>query len=140
MDTNGWIISVSSGSIAALVSAVAYFAHKWMEGVDARIQKHGEKTDKLSEHIQGLKTEIQRQAAEIPSRIARAYETSDKAHHRNLTDRLVESSSKIQRIEMILRDKTLPQADQLKDITGRVVVLESTLDRFVSSLKARLKP
>jgi hypothetical protein len=134
-----WIISVSAAAVSFFIAIAAYFASKWISGVDSALEKSEARDYKLSQNIQELKAEVQKQGMEIPARVGRAFDTKDKEHHRQLADRLLESSDKIQRVEIILREKIFPQLEKSEILTGRVTVVEENQRRLIDGLKRAQK-
>lgn len=134
-----WIISISAAGVSICLAIAGYFANMWFSGVDSKFENSDKKIDKLSQNIEKLETKVQAQIMEIPTRVGRSLESKDKEHTRHLADRLVESTHKIQRLEIILREKIFPQLCKIDDINGKVVVLDLTVQRFVEGLQ-KLRP
>ena len=138
MTLSDWIISVSGAAVSLLIAIAAYFASKWISGIESQLEKSETRDYKLSQNIEELKAEVQKQGMEIPARVGRAFDTKDKDHHRHLADRLLESSDKIQRVEVILREKIFPQLEKSEILIGRVTVVEENQRRLIEGLqKAR---
>lgn len=114
---------------------LAFIGNKLYDTLDFGIKSNQAELDAVKKSVEGLKTKIQEQTVEIPTRVGRAYETADKLHHRRVTDGLEQSSDKIQRLEVILREKVFPQLDKIEPISGKVIVLEQSLERLISGLK-----
>lgn len=141
MSLSDWIITISTGFISLLIGIISYFAHKWISGVDETLQKHGKKTETLEKAISTLKTEIQTQRMEIPIGVRRAFEDYDRTATLRITTRLDELSTKTQKIEYALRENILPKVEKVEELSGKVIVLEETVQRFVAGLqKIQKKP
>lgn len=134
-----WIISISAAGVSLCLAIAGYFANMWFSGVNSGIEKSEAKIDKLSQNIEKLKAEVQTQGMEIPLRVGRAFESKDKDYHGQLTSRIVESTNKIQRLELTLREKIFPQVDRIEELNGKVTVVEENQRRLIEGLRKAQK-
>lgn len=142
MNVSDWIISISAGAIAVLMGLLAFVANKLYDNLAEGLKGTAKASDleSLKESLEELKTEIQEQTVEIASRVSREYESADKEHHRRLVMGLELSSKQIQKLEVILRDKVLPQVEKMESTSGKVIVLEQSLSQLLAGLQRLKKP
>lgn len=140
MTLSDWIISISATVIAALMGLLAFLANKLYDSLAAGISDNSEENKQLAKKFDQLKSEVEKQAVEIPDRVTRSYETADKIHQRRVTDGLEQSTIKIQRLEVTLREKVFPQVEKIDQLNGKVTVLEQSLDRLLAGLRKMQKP
>lgn len=122
MNLTDWILSISAGGIAIMMSIAAYFAQKWIQSVDETLKEHTKDFKELSTQISTLKS-LQTVTSENISKTVQTQFAAIKFPH----GKIDEIGKEVNLIKTVVQEKILPQLDRTQDNFGRVTVLEESV-------------
>jgi uncharacterized protein YoxC len=133
MTLSEWIISVSGATIAIVLAVATYFAEKWIGSVDTTLKELTSDFKGLSKQVSSLEQNQSDQTENITQTI-QSQLSGVKLYGK--VDRIEE---KVNLIQDVVQGKLLPHAEKHREDMGRVILLETNMQKQSDKIMTMFK-
>lgn len=130
MSLTDYLITGAAILISFLIGICSYFIVKWMEGVDATTQKHSDLLTDLTIKVSSFESKQDSSAKDLTKAVQTQLAAIKLPHVE--TDKIREE---IGLIKDVVQKRLLPQIEKQENLVGRVTVLETKTNLFISGLE-----